>query len=71
MKRDLNLFEISVKDLFQSDKLESYKQAFIWWENNLTQSEARAEAKATNNREAYMIFTNGVYIDKLEQLARG
>jgi hypothetical protein len=64
------LFETSVKNLFETDKLESYRQAFIWWENNLTQSEARAEAKATNNREAYIIFTNGVYTDKLEQLAR-
>ena len=69
--KNLGLFEESVKDLFQSNKLESYKQAFKWWENSLTQSEARVEAKATNNKDAYMIFTNGIYIDKLEKLARG
>lgn len=68
--KDLELFNKSVEDNFQTDKLESYKTAFIWWENGLTQIEARAEAKETNNREAYMIYTNGVYTDKLNKLGR-
>jgi len=66
----IDLFNQSVKDLFQSDKLESYSVAFDWWERKLTQAEARAEAKATNNRDAYMIYTNGVYVDKLENLSK-